>query len=84
MDLFAVYEDTRALTNGVIMSKLKEMSDEELFRMSLKKKKNGCATKEALFAQLEWQMRHNSFADLPSRGELDMDGHSYKGCGEDY
>lgn len=54
MDIFAVYEDPRALTKRLIMSKLKEMSDEELFRMSLKKKKNGCATKGEVNRNLVW------------------------------
>lgn len=36
---------------------IREMTDEELYTLSLKKKKNGCGTIEAYAAQRELQIR---------------------------
>ena len=46
--------------------KLTEMTDEELFDISLMKNNKGCATKEALRAQGILRRRHNSFVDCGS------------------
>lgn len=47
--------------------RLTEMTDEELFKISLMKNKKGCATQEALRAQGMLRRRHNSFIDCGSQ-----------------
>lgn len=47
--------------------RLSEMTDEELYYVSLMKNKKGCATSEALRAQGMLRRRHNSFIDCGSQ-----------------
>ena len=50
--------------------KLTEMTDEELFDISLMKNRKGCATQEALRAQELLRLRHNSFVDCGSNSNM--------------
>lgn len=50
--------------------KLTEMTDEELFDISLMKNRKGCATQEALRAQGILRRRHNSFVDCGSNSNM--------------
>ena len=56
--------------------KLSEMTDEELFEISLKKNKKGCATQEALRAQGMLRRRHNSFIDCGS--QVNFSGYDFE------
>ena len=50
--------------------KLTEMTDEELFDISLMKNRKGCAAQEALRAQGILRLRHNSFANCGSNSNM--------------
>lgn len=63
--------------------KLTELPEEELRAISMKKKKNGCSTAEALRAQSILYHRANPWIGCGRRCHLDMDGRSYKGDGNE-
>ena len=50
--------------------RLSEMTDEELYEVSLMKNKKGCATSDALRAQGMLRRRHNSFVDCGSNSNM--------------
>ena len=50
--------------------RLSEMTDEELYEVSLMKNKKGCATSDALRAQGMLRRRHNSFIDCGNNKDI--------------
>ena len=64
--------------------RLSEMTDEELYEVSLMKNKKGCATSDALRTQGMLRRRHNSLIDCGSQGNYSSFGMIARGSNECY